>query len=85
MISTDNQDAELQMKSNEHIRNVSEIARHTSDDQIIQIVHDFGVALLVLSAVVVYVILFLKLWSFVSLLNGTNKVSSFIFNTIEGF
>lgn len=70
---------------NEYSKNVSDIARHSSDDADVQGIVGIGIGFLVAALIIVYAILIVKLWGYVSLLNGTKRVSPFIINISEVF
>ena len=55
------------------------------NDQGIEAMLGFGIVLIVVGVVIVYGLLFLRLWGYVSLLNGTNRVSLFDFKYICNF
>lgn len=65
------------------LRNEPEFARRTSNDQSIQELLGIGLGLLVVISAIVYGILFLRLWAYECLLNGSKSVSSFILNFLE--
>ena len=68
-----NPDSEL-IEAERYLRNVSETARLTSEDDMI----GNGNGIFILLLIIVYGILALRLWASICLLNGTNRVSSLI-------